>query len=147
MKTTYSQKKSEISRQWYILDATEAPLGRVATVAASLLIGKGKATFTPHMDGGDFVVIINAANTVVTGGKEDKKVYYRHSGYPGGLYRKTFRQIMESNPSDALYHAVRGMLPVNKLRKDRLARLKIYNDDNHNHAAQKPQKYDLKGAS
>lgn len=146
MKTTYSQKTSEISRKWHVLDAAEAPLGRVATVAASLLLGKGKPTVTAHMDGGDFVIIINAANLVVTGNKLEKKIYYRHSGYPGGIRQKTLQEVMDTKPTDALYHAVRGMLPVNKLRAGRLQRLKLYNDENHNHAAQKPEKYDLKGA-
>ena len=142
---TYSIKKAEISRKWYVLDASEASLGRVATVAASLLIGKGKPTVTAHMDGGDFVIIINAQNLVVTGNKLEQKTYYRHSGYPGGIYKKTLQEIMDKDPSEALQHAIRGMLPVNKLRDGRLARLKIYNDENHNHAAQKPEKLELKG--
>lgn len=141
MKKTYSVKPTEINRKWYVLDASKAPLGRVSTVAASLLIGKGKPQFTPHMDGGDFVIIINADKLVVTGGKEDKKIYYRHSGYPGGLYKKTLREVIETDSTQALQKAVRGMLPVNKLRPGRLARLKIYTGEEHNHAAQKPEEY------
>ena len=144
MKKTYSVKPSEITRKWYILDASQAPLGRVSTVAASLLIGKGKPQFTPHMDGGDFVIIINADKLVVTGGKEDKKIYYRHSGYPGGLYKKTLREIIETDSTKALHKAIRGMLPVNKLRPGRLQRLKIYTGEEHNHAAQKPETYEFK---
>jgi large subunit ribosomal protein L13 len=116
MKKTYSVKPTEITRKWYVLDASKAPLGRVSTVAASLLIGKGKPQFTPHMDGGDFVIIINTDKLVVTGGKEDKKIYYRHSGYPGGLYKKTLREVIETDSTQAIQKAVRGMLPVNKLR-------------------------------
>ena len=142
---TYSIKKAEITRKWYVLDASEAPLGRVSTVAASLLIGKGKPTVTAHMDGGDFVIIVNAQNLVVTGKKLENKTYYRHSGFPGGIYKKTLQEIMDKDPSEALQHAIRGMLPVNKLRDGRLARLKIYNDDVHNHSAQKPETLNLKG--
>jgi large subunit ribosomal protein L13 len=134
---TYSLKKGEISRKWYILDASEAPLGRLSTYAASLLIGKGKPSLTPHMDNGDFVVIVNAENIVITG-----KVYWRHSGYPGGIYKKTLREALDK-PEEVLRHSIRGMIPVNKLREDRLKRLKIYRDIQHNHAAQKPQKIDL----
>ncbi|MBX4199409.1 50S ribosomal protein L13 [Candidatus Saccharibacteria bacterium] len=141
MKKTYSVKPTEITRKWYVLDASKAPLGRVSTVAASLLIGKGKPQFTPHMDGGDFVIIINTDKLVVTGGKEDKKIYYRHSGYPGGLYKKTLREVIETDSTQAIQKAVRGMLPVNKLRPGRLARLKIYAGEEHNHAAQKPEAY------
>jgi large subunit ribosomal protein L13 len=143
MNKTYSLKKAEISRSWYLLDASETPFGRLSTHAASLLIGKGKPTLTHHMDNGDFVVIVNAENMVITGNKEDKKIYWRHSGYPGGIYKKTLREAMEK-PEEVLRHSIRGMLPVNKLREDRLKRLKIYRDDKHNHEAQQPKKIDLK---
>jgi large subunit ribosomal protein L13 len=141
---TYSIKKAEISRKWYVLDASEAPLGRVSTVAASLLIGKGKPTISAHMDGGDFVVIINADQTVVTGNKMDKKIYYRHSGFPGGIHQRSLRETMEKDPTEALRHAIRGMLPVNKLRDGRLERLKIYAGAEHKHTAQSPEVYSLK---
>ncbi len=141
---TYSQKTSEITRKWYVLDASSAPLGRVSTVAARLLIGKDKPSFTPHMDGGDFVIIINADNLVVTGGKEEKKMYYNHSGYPGGIYKKNLNDVMKIDSSRVIKKAVRGMLPVNKLRDGRLLRLKIYASDQHNHAAQTPEVYTLK---
>jgi len=143
---TYSQKPADVQRQWYVLDAKEASLGRVSTVAASLLLGKGKATVTPHTDGGDFVVVINAAQVIVTGGKEQKKDYYRHSGFPGGIYKRTFTEQQAKSPESIIYKAVRGMLPDNKLRVGRLARLKIYADEEHNHAAQKPEKLSLKGS-
>ena len=141
---TYSIKKSEISRKWYVLDAADTTLGRVSTVAASLLIGKGKPTYTTHMDGGDYVIIINAENLVVSGNKMEDKMYYRHSGFPGGIHSKSLGEIVEKDASEALRLAIRGMLPVNKLRKGRMERLKIYNGTEHNHNAQKPEAIKLK---
>lgn len=135
---TYSAKPSDVTRKWYVVDASEAPLGRIATQVASLLTGKGKPQFTKHIDCGDFVVVINAKDTVVTGDKQTKKVYYRHSNYPGGLREATFAEKMEKDPTFAITRAVRGMLPVNKLRDDRLLRLKVYAGAEHNHEAQKP---------
>lgn len=142
---TYSQKPTEVSRKWYVLDASSAPFGRVATTAASLLLGKGKPTITPHTDGGDFVIVINAANLVATGGKHDKKIYYRHSGFPGGLYSRTLAEQQSLDPTKAIYKAVRGMLPDNKLRPGRLERLKIYAGPVHNHNAQQPKTVSVKG--
>jgi large subunit ribosomal protein L13 len=142
---TYSQKPTEVKRHWYVLDASTATLGRVATTAASLLLGKGKPTVTPHTDGGDFVIIINAERVLTTGGKTDKKVYYRHSGYPGGLYSRTLKEQQQQDPTAVLYGAVRGMIPDNKLRKGRLERLKIYAGAEHQHSAQKPQTIAVKG--
>jgi large subunit ribosomal protein L13 len=141
---TYSIKPKDISRRWYILDASEIPLGRLATRAASLLIGKGKATITPHMDGGDYVIVINSASLVVTGNKKQDKFYYRHSGFPGGLYKRTLQEQLERDPNKIIIDAIRGMLPVNKLRDGRLARLKVYADEQHNHSAQKPKAVPLK---
>jgi large subunit ribosomal protein L13 len=141
---TYSLKAKDVTRKWYILDAREAPLGRIATVAARLLIGKDKPSFTPHVDGGDYVVITNAASLVVTGGKETKKTYYRHSGYPGGLYKRSLGEQMQQDPTKVLTKAVRGMLPVNKLRPQRLARLKVYPGEQHPHEPQQPTKMSLK---
>ena len=135
---TYSAKPSDVIRKWYLVDAGEAPLGRVATVVATLLTGKGKPQFTKHIDCGDFVVVINAKNTVVTGDKLTKKVYYRHSGYPSGLTETTLAEKLEKDPTFALTHAVRGMLPVNRLRDGRLLRLKVYADADHKHDPQKP---------
>jgi large subunit ribosomal protein L13 len=143
---TYSQKIADVERKWYVLDASAAPFGRIATQVASLLLGKGKPTFTPHTDGGDFVIVINAGQMVATGGKESKKIYYRHSGYPGGIYSKTLGEQQQQDPTKAIFKAVRGMLPDNKLRKQRLARLKIYVDAEHIHAAQKPQEVSMKGS-
>jgi large subunit ribosomal protein L13 len=141
---TYSIKPADISRKWYVVDASEIPLGRLATQVASLLLGKGKTTTTPHMDSGDYVIVINSAQLVVTGKKQTDKKYHRHSGYPGGLYTRTLNEQMEKDPNKVILSAVRGMLPVNKLRDGRLSRLKIYPDDQHNHSAQKPETLSLK---
>jgi len=138
MKTTYSAKPTDVVRKWYVVDASEAPLGRVATQIATLLTGKGKPMFTKHIDCGDFVVVINAAKTVVTGKKTEDKMYYSHSQYPGGLTELTFNEVMAKDPTKAVRKAVRGMLPVNKLRPNRMLRLKIYAGEAHNHEAQKP---------
>lgn len=141
---TFSIKPADVTRKWYVLDASEIPLGRLATAISSLLLGKGKPTVTPHVDGGDYVIVINSANLVVTGKKQTDKKYHRHSGFPGGLYTRTLSEQMDRDPNKVIFNAVRGMLPVNKLRDGRLARLKIYTDDQHNHAAQKPETISLK---
>jgi large subunit ribosomal protein L13 len=139
---TYSQKPADVTRVWHVVDASEVPLGRLATQVATLLTGKYKPTFTPHTDGGDYVIVINAAQLVVTGDKAEKKKYYRHTGFPGGIKETT---LEKKDPASVITAAVRGMITANKLRPDRLARLKIYNDDQHNHHAQKPVAYSLKG--
>jgi len=141
---TYSAKPKDIIRKWYVLDAAEAPLGRLATVAASLLLGKGKPTLTPHIDGGDYVIIINSASLVVTGKKTQDKTYYRHSGFPGGLYSRSLAEQMKRDSNVVIIKAVRGMLPDNKLRAGRLARLKVYSDSEHAHTAQQPKTVTLK---
>ncbi|MES2970782.1 MAG: 50S ribosomal protein L13 [Patescibacteria group bacterium] len=143
---TFSAKPTDVVRKWYLVDAAEAPLGRVATVVATLLTGKGKPQFTHHIDCGDFVVIINAANLVVTGNKLEDKKYYRYSGYPSGLTTIVLKDQMEKDPTIPLFKAVRGMLPVNKLRDGRLKRLKIYAGSEHDHAPQKPEILSVKGA-
>jgi large subunit ribosomal protein L13 len=141
---TFSAKPTDVTRKWYVLDASELPLGRLSTVAASLLTGKGKPSFTKHIDVGDYVIVVNADKLVVTGDKMEKKIYYRHSNYPGGLTETKLRHQMDKDSRTVIEHAIRGMLPVNKLRDGRLARLKVYAGDEHNHAAQKPQKFNLK---
>ena len=141
---TYSAKPTDVTRKWYIVDASEVTLGRAATQIATLLTGKGKPQFTKHIDCGDFVVVINAANIQVTGDKLTSKKYYHHSGFPGGLRERTLQEQMNLDPTKVLEHAVRGMLPVNKLRDDRLARLKIYAYTEHKHEAQKPEVFSLK---
>lgn len=143
---TFSAKPSAVTRKWFVVDASEAPLGRIATQIATLLTGKGKPMFTKHIDCGDFVIVVNADKLVVTGAKLDDKMYYRHSGYPGGLREDTLKDVIEKDASRAIYEAVRGMLPVNKLRDERLKRLKIYTGAEHEHAAQKPEALSLKGA-
>jgi large subunit ribosomal protein L13 len=144
---TYSLKPKDISRSWYVLDAAEAPLGRLSTVAARLLIGKDKPSQSPHMDGGDYVIIINADGLVVTGNKLADKTYYRHSGFPGGLHKRTLSEQMNIDSTKVIEHSIRGMLPVNKLRDGRMARLKIYAGSEHNHSAQSPETISLKKGS
>lgn len=141
---TYSAKPSDVSRKWYVVDAAEAPLGRVATKIATLLTGKGKPMFTQHIDCGDYVVVINADKVQVSGLKMDRKMYYKHSGFPGGLTEIVMRDVMEKDPTRVIEQAVRGMLPVNKLRPARLERLKVYAGAEHQHEAQKPEVISVK---
>lgn len=141
---TYSAKPSDVNRHWHLIDASKTPLGRVASRAARLLSGKDKPIFTHHIDTGDFVIIINADKLVVTGKKLDQKIYYRHSQYPGGLTETTLKDKLATDSPSVIIHAVRGMLPVNKLRAARLQRLKVYSGPEHNHEAQKPTPLSLK---
>ena len=141
---TYSQKPSEVSRRWILIDASEAPLGRVATQIATYLTGKYKPTYTPHIDGGDYVVVINAKDTVVTGNKEIAKIYYRHSGFPGGIKDARLEEVREKFPERIIEAAVKGMLPKNKLSPERMKRLKVYAGAEHNHNAQTPEKVEVK---
>jgi large subunit ribosomal protein L13 len=143
---TFSAKPTDVTRAWYIVDASEDSLGRVATKVATLLTGKGKPQFTKHIDCGDFVIVINAAQTVVTGDKLRQKIYYKHSDFPGGLKETSLGEKMEKDPTFAITKAVRGMLPVNKLRDDRLLRLKVYAGAEHKHEAQKPVQISVKEA-
>lgn len=141
---TYSQKPSEVSRKWILIDASEAPLGRIATVIAKHLIGKYKPSYTPHIDGGDYVVVVNAKNTVVTGDKESGKIYFRHSGFPGGIKDATLAEVREKYPERIIESAVRGMIPRNKLADERLKRLRIFAGSDHAHTAQTPEKVEVK---
>mgnify|MGYP001013563443 CR=1 FL=1 len=143
MDKTYSAKPSEVTRRWILVDASEAPLGRVATVIATYLTGKNKPMYTPHIDCGDYVVVVNADKLVVTGNKLDDKMYYRYSGFPGGLKETTLKAKLGKNSASVIEAAVKGMLPKNKLAPGRLARLRVFTDDNHGHAAQKPEKVTL----
>lgn len=136
---TYSQKSSEINREWWVIDASTLPLGKLAVVIADKLMGKSKVTYTPHIDNGDYVVVINAKDIVVTGDKMTKKMYYRHSGYPGGLKELKLHEVLEKDPSRVVREAVKGMLPKNKLAADRLARLRIFEGAEHAHTAQNPK--------
>jgi ribosomal protein L13 len=143
MHKTYSQKPSEVKREWLLVDASELPLGRLATIIANLLTGKGKPTYTPHIDGGDYVVVINAKNTVVTGDKELQKVYYRHSGFPGGIKDARLEEVREKFPERIIENAVKGMLPKNKLQAERMKRLRVFAGSEHTHAAQSPKKVEV----
>ncbi|MBA7645576.1 50S ribosomal protein L13 [subsurface metagenome] len=133
---TYSTKASEIERQWHIIDASDKILGRLATQAARLLMGKHKPIFCRHLDVGDFVVVINAEKVRVTGNKAKQKLYYRHSGYPGGLKSVSLEKMMQDNPTRVIEHAVKGMLPHNRLGANIRKRLKVYVGDVHPHRAQ-----------
>lgn len=141
---TFSQKTADVKREWFLIDASEAPLGRVATIIADKLIGKNKPTYTPHVDGGDYVVVINASKAVVTGSKETGKVYYRHSGFPGGIKDATLKEVRERAPERIIEAAVKGMIPRNKLAAERLGRLRVFAGEEHTHTAQTPKKVEVK---
>lgn len=141
---TYSAKPTDVTREWYVIDASEAPLGRLSTKIATLLTGKGKPMFTSHIDCGDYVVVVNAENLVVTGNKLTDKKYYRHSQYPGNLKEATLTEKIAKDPTEVIRLAVKGMLPKNKLMDGRLQRLKIYAGESHNHEAQGPKKVSVK---
>ena len=136
---TYSQKQAEIKREWWVIDAASLPLGKLAVIIADKLMGKSKITYAPHIDNGDYVVVVNAKNLVVTGDKMLQKKYYRHSGYPGGLKELRLEEVIEKDPSRAIEAAVKGMLPKNKLSAERMKRLRIFDGAEHAHVAQNPQ--------
>ncbi len=133
---TYSTKASELKPEWHVIDASGKPLGKLASEVATLLLGKHKPIYAPHLNTGDFVIVINAAKVRVTGKKAQQKVYYRHSGYPGGLKSTTFATMMETRPTRVIEYAVKGMLPKNRLGRDMLKRLKVYPGGSHPHQAQ-----------
>ena len=135
---TFSLKNTEVTRDWVVFDASDRVLGRFATKIADKLRGKDKPTFTPHVDGGDFVVVINAEKVKVTGKKSDQKKYYKHSLYPGGLKEKSFQEVLNNNPERIIENAVRGMLPKNKLGKSMFKKLKVYRGPKHPHESQNP---------
>ncbi len=143
MTRTFSPKPDDVQRDWVIIDATDIVLGRLATHAAVLLRGKHKPTFAPHMDMGDFVIIINAEKVALTGAKLAQKRAYRHSGYPGGLSSMTYIEMLEKHPTRAVEKAVRGMLPKNSIGRAQLTKLKVYAGAEHPHAAQQPKTYTL----
>jgi large subunit ribosomal protein L13 len=136
---TYTAKPGEVTREWYLVDADGQTLGRLATLIADTLRGKRKPQYTPHVDTGDFVVVVNAEKIAVTGNKLDQKMYYRHSGYPGGLKERTLREQLERRPTEVLRKAVKGMLPKNRLAAKQLTKLKIYAGPDHPHGPQNPQ--------
>ena len=137
--TTYVLKGNEIERKWYIIDATNKPLGRVATEAAKLLRGKHKPTYTPNMDAGDHVIILNASKVILTGKKLDQKIYRHHSGYIGGMKETTARVMLDTNPEKAMMLAIKGMLPKNSLGRQMIKKVRIYAENEHENAAQKPE--------
>jgi large subunit ribosomal protein L13 len=140
---TFSPKPADIKRDWVVIDATDVVLGRLASHAATLLRGKHKPTFAPHMDMGDFVIIVNAEKVALTGQKLEKKLSYRHSGYPGGLSSVTYVEMLEKHPTRAVEQAIRGMLPKNSLGRAQIKKLKVYAGAEHPHAAQQPTAYTL----
>lgn len=141
--STYMARPVDVERKWYVIDATGIPMGRVATAAATLLRGKHKPIYTPHIDTGDFVIITNVDKIVLTGRKLDQKIYFRHSGYEGGLKRTVYRRLMEVKPEFAVEKAVRGMLPHNRLGRAMFKKLKVYRGD-HPHIAQSPEVWEVK---
>lgn len=141
MTRTFTPKAGEVQREWLVIDATDVVLGRLASHAAALLRGKHKPTFANHIDTGDFVIIINADKVALTGQKLQKKVAYRHSGYPGGLKATSYSELLEKNPIRAVEKAIRGMLPKNSLGRQQLTKLKVYTGAEHPHAAQQPAPY------
>ncbi|WP_210479733.1 50S ribosomal protein L13 [Naasia sp. SYSU D00948] len=143
MTRTYTPRESEIQRNWLVIDATDVVLGRLASHAAALLRGKHKPTFAPHVDTGDFVIIVNAEKVALTGSKLAQKKAYRHSGYPGGLTATSYTELLEKHPTRAVEKAIRGMLPKNSLGAAQLKKLKVYAGPEHPHAAQQPTPYTL----
>ena len=141
---TFTPKPGDVTKNWYVIDATDVVLGRLASQAAVLLRGKHKATFAPHVDGGDFVIVINADKVAISGDKLNNKFAYRHSGYPGGLRRRTIGEMMEKHPERVVENAIVGMLPHNKLSRQVQKKLKVYAGPEHPHIAQQPVPYEIK---
>ncbi len=141
---SYMARPLEVERKWYVVDAEGRTLGRLATEIATILRGKNKPQYTPHVDTGDFVVVVNAEKVTVTGRKAEQKVYRRHSGYPGGLKETSYERMMERRPTEILRRAVKGMMPKNRLARQQLRKLKIYAGPEHPHAAQNPQPYEVR---
>jgi large subunit ribosomal protein L13 len=143
LQKTYTPRAADIERSWWVVDATDLPLGRLASEVAKILRGKHKPTFAPHMDGGDYVVVVNAEKVAVTGGKASQKTYYRHSGYPGGLSESGFEEVRAKHPERIVERAVRGMLPKNRLGRAIYRKLKVYAGPDHPHTGQEPQVLDI----
>jgi large subunit ribosomal protein L13 len=144
---TYTPKPGEVTRTWHVIDATDVVLGRLASQTAILLRGKHKPTFAPHVDGGDFVIIINADKVALTGAKLEQKKAYRHSGFPGGLKAQSYQELLAKNPAKAVEKAVRGMLPKTTLGRQQLTKLKVYSGAEHPHSAQKPVPFEISQVS
>ena len=140
---TYSPKPGDVTRAWHVIDAEDVVLGRLATEVATLLRGKHKPTYAPHVDTGDFVIIVNAEKVALTGNKREQKFAYRHSGYPGGLRKRSFGELLDSRPDRLLEKVVKGMLPKNKLGRAQSKKLKVYAGPDHPHAAQQPKPFEI----
>ncbi len=140
---TFMQKKENIERKWYVIDASDKNLGRLATKAATILRGKHKVTYTPHVDCGDYVIVINASKVNLTGNKLNDKMYYNHSGYPGGLRERNAKTMIEKYPEEMVERAIKGMLPHGRLGRQMAKKLFVYADNNHKHEAQKPESLSL----
>lgn len=144
LQRTFSPKPGDIERSWYVIDATDAPLGRLSSEVAQILRGKGKPTYAPHVDGGDFVVVVNAEKVYVSGNKETDKIYFSHSGYPGGLRAVSLERVRADHPERLIEQAVKGMIPKNRLGRKILTKLKVYAGPDHPHQAQQPEALELK---
>ena len=142
--SSFIAKPAEVERKWYVIDAEGKNLGRMSSQIAAILRGKNKPTYTPHVDCGDYVIVVNAEKVAVTGKKRSEKIYKRHTGYPGGLREMTFEQMIEKHPTEVVRHAVKGMMPNGKLGRQMFKKLKVYAGPEHNHAAQKPEKLEIK---
>lgn len=139
LQRTFSPKPADVDRSWFVVDAAGAPLGRLASEVAAMLRGKHKPTYAPHIDGGDYVIVVNASQVSISGRKPTEKVYYRHSGYPGGLRSESFEQMRERHPDRLVENAVKGMLPKNRLGRQIIKKLKVYGGPDHPHASQRPE--------
>lgn len=140
---TYTPKPGDLQHEWFVIDATDVVLGRLATHVATLLRGKHKATYAPHVDGGDFVIVINAGKVALTGNKREQKLAYTHSGYPGGLRAVAYSELLEKRPERAVEKAVRGMIPKTTLGRNQMGKLKVYAGSEHPHAAQQPKPFEI----
>ena len=145
MKTTVMAKSESVDRKWYVVDATDIPLGRVASQVAAVLRGKNKTIYTPHVDTGDYVIVINSDKMILTGNKLNQKKYYHHTGYPGGIKEVTYKDLMEKKSDFALERAIKGMLPKNSLGKKMFGKLKVYKGSEHPHQAQQPVELKIRG--
>lgn len=143
LQKTHTTKPADITREWLVVDATDLPLGRLASEVATILRGKHKPTFAPHVDAGDHVIVVNAEKVAVTSGKSESKIYYRHSGFPGGLREESFDRLLERHPEQIIERAVRGMIPKNRLGRQTMRKLKVYAGPDHPHEAQTPRALEL----
>ncbi|AUJ31341.1 50S ribosomal protein L13 [Liquorilactobacillus nagelii] len=143
MRTTYIAKPGEVERKWYLVDATDVPLGRLSAVVASVLRGKNKPTFTPNVDTGDFVIIINADKVALTGRKAERKIYYHHTDHPGGLKSRTAGDYRQKDPEKLLTLSIKGMMPKGSLGRAQMKKLRVYRGENHQHTAQQPEVLDI----